>query len=286
MTDETGESCDCTPRLRSLEAQIRFLTLHLRNVEMRMPPAVPLVEERTLEILRLLRPHEVDGLRLVRRGSRYDGGYVLPDWRFRHVLSFGIGDNADIEVEFAQLGASVQAFDHTIAHFPRDAAPVSWHQVGLASESSGNWISLPDALKSYGGTDQLILMDVEGAEWSALDAMTHESLDLIDCLVIELHHLDRLAFEDHWLRVQSSLTLLLGSFVVVHVHGNNDCPTFRVATVDVPSTMECTFIHKRHATAVASARGPWPTGLDAPNNSHFTDIDLGPIWRLAVDTEY
>jgi len=55
---------------------------------------------------------------LVRIGSQYDGGYVIPRRildKTRSLLSFGLGNNWQFEKEFSRLsGARVVCFDHTI----------------------------------------------------------------------------------------------------------------------------------------------------------------------------
>jgi len=83
--------------------------------------------EEIKDTLRLLRPHAVEGVKKLRLGSPYDGGYVVLD-DFRGVdtaFSLGIEKNATWDLDVAKRGITVYQFDHTVdAPVSAMAAPI------------------------------------------------------------------------------------------------------------------------------------------------------------------
>ena len=264
---------------RSWKSEIDLLRLHLRNVEMRLPLPNPIAEQRVLRLLHLLQPFQCQGIELARVGSPFDGGYIVPrNLDFDIAVSFGIGDNCDVECELAEAGTEVLAFDHTIEGLPRAHPGVRWASLALGSASGPGVVSLQDQLREVTKMKSIFFIDVEGDEWSSIASCESDLLAEMDCLVIEWHGLDRLMFDDEWLLMEGVLARLNESHLLVHVHANNDCPTYRCLGRDIPSTLECTYVSRRHAPSFERAIGPWPTPLDRPNNPNFTDIDLTSLW--------
>lgn len=267
-------------RIAVLEADLASIKAQLCNTMMVQSPADIELEARAGCLLSLLAPErDLDGTRLVRVGSAFDGGYVIPEEiSFDKLLAFGIGSNCDFEEAMVGRGVEVEAFDHTIDTYPADSTQVVWRREALAASAGNGRLTLADAIEGVDGT-LLVKMDVEGDEWKALDVAQEVDLKRIACLVVELHDLDRLLVDVDWQLMVSVLERVRRVFALVHIHANNAGSTFRADGRLLPSILECTYVSRTLVGACVPARGPWPTPLDAPNLSHFPDLELTELWR-------
>eukprot|EP00316_Scyphosphaera_apsteinii_P011794 CAMPEP_0119326450 /NCGR_PEP_ID=MMETSP1333-20130426/68439_1 /TAXON_ID=418940 /ORGANISM="Scyphosphaera apsteinii, Strain RCC1455" /LENGTH=430 /DNA_ID=CAMNT_0007334763 /DNA_START=130 /DNA_END=1419 /DNA_ORIENTATION=+ len=128
------------------------------------------------------------------------------------VVSIGIGGEWDFEVDAAQRGCQVHAFDPTIAlrgvheHFAKNNKGITFHYVGLGTSTSyrGGYnvggpadlsevAHLPDLLHRIGAAGRridVLKMDCEGCEWAEFRYLRRHAphtLCFVDQLLIELH---------------------------------------------------------------------------------------------------
>src|SRR5579871_3857911 len=234
-----------------------------------------------LEALAGLRPYDVN-VGKKRIGSDGDGGYVLADIipKSAALLSFGIGDNCDFELEFANRGHSVVMFDPTIAQPPVAHPHFTFHRLALGSrdDPKGGVVTLASALQLGGlqsHPDVVLKCDVEGAEYDAFAAAPQELLGRFSQIVVELHDLDRLGASEQRARLTALTGELNKRFVLFHVHGNNCAAIALVGgasfadhhlagAVPVPVALELSFIRSDLVSARPS-RTVYPTALDRPN---------------------
>lgn len=242
---------------------------------------------------------------LVRLGSAFDGGYVLPSWaiaRTQHLLSFGINDDWAFEEDFTRANptARVEAYDHTIS--AATFAAVAWQKLGLLVSSRprmrpamralrtlikylgffrnrvthirkrvvGSTAGAGDAsahdIFSRTGTARLFAkIDIEGSEYEIIPAIT-EHAGRIEGLIIEFHDT-----ADRRAQFVAAMEALLEHFDVVHLHANN---YGWVAADGLPDVLELTFA-PRTRVAASARRSTLPlTGLDAPCNPHAHEYRL------------
>jgi hypothetical protein len=114
---------------------------------------------------------------------------------------------------------------------------------------------------SSSGAEWIILkIDIEGAEYDVLPPPEGELGD-VSALLVEFHDLHR-----KWERFEQVVQRLLGTFYLVHVHGNNFQPC--IDGTDIPQALEITFLNRSLVEETPPAsRLPFPRdGLDMPNN--------------------
>jgi hypothetical protein len=125
-------------------------------------------------------------------------------------------------------------------------------------------------LNGYAG-ELLLQMDIEGSEYEVIFSTQPSLLDQFRIIVIEFHHLDRL-FDSFGFRILSScFHKLLEYFRVVHIHPNNDSEVVSRRGIDIPNTMEFTFLNKRRITRTVPHL-VFPHPLDADNTANPTLI--------------
>ena len=252
-----------------------------------------------LEALAGLRPYEVNvGKRRI--GSSGDGGYVVADIipRTAALLSFGVGDNCDFELEFAHHGHDVAMFDPAIARPPATHPRFAFHRLALGGRDDPDRgaVGLGSALRlaNFQSHEQVILKcDIEGAEYDAFATAPEELLGRFSQLILELHDLDRLGIPEQRARLTALTSAINKRFVLFHVHANNCSSIVLVGgvslavdhlagAVPVPAVLEVSFVRCDLVSARPS-RTVYPTALDRPNNRRCPDhlLNFYPFapWR-------
>ncbi|KAB1076511.1 hypothetical protein F6X53_22665 [Methylobacterium soli] len=177
-----------------------------------------------------MRPYDID-LPKTRIGSNGDGGYVMAD-RFRsaqRVLSLGVGNNSDFEWQLACQGHKISLFDPTVDSPARPHGNFRFFKAGVAGEDQGDkpYLSLLSILSKtdvLNRSDSILKMDVEGAEYEALSKLPPERLNCFDQVVLELHHLNRLADAKFRMSFMDAIEPIAERFTLFHVHANNCAP--------------------------------------------------------------
>ena len=226
--------------------------------------------------LNWLRPHCMPGKTKVRIGSKNDGGYVLVDdlSRITAVMSFGIGDNVDFDLHFAELGTKVFQFDHTIDSLPVEHKNFVHHRVMVGRRDGMPLRKTLDTCGLLGSKTLLLKCDIEGSEWGLLEKADSTDLSHFEQILIELHDFETLSDPvslDHAFR---TLEKINRTHCVVHVHGNNNCSPTRVHGLSLCPVVEVTYV-RRDLGALVPSWEEFPSALDTPNNTGWGDIPLG-----------
>lgn len=192
--------------------------------------------------------------RLVRLGSRYDGGYVVAAAlldRVEQLLSFGLGLNWDFERDIARLTpvTRIECYDHTVdrryfarklakAYFSFITNPVRYrkriadcrnypvffdgrkavhHQMKVGAEDGPGQSSMNAALDRLEGAGDNIFLkcDIEGAEYEIGDAIVSAATRFCG-MAFEFHGLGRRADE-----MLEMIRALKKTHCLDHVHVNN-----------------------------------------------------------------
>lgn len=203
----------------------------------------------TTEFIEALTPHQGKDVDLKRMGSEFDGGYVLPFDLLKTccgVLSIGVGNNNDVDVELADLGLKVHAWDHTVSGLPVEHQNITFHKTGLGnSKTNTSVISLEHMLETTfpgANTDLVLMLDAEGAEWEALLNCGEDQLKRFAVIGIELHDLGDMILDPE--PKLSVLKLLNTYFVPVAIHANNHSATWKLPNLELPDAIEVTYIHR------------------------------------------
>ncbi|MCI0600847.1 MAG: FkbM family methyltransferase [Beijerinckiaceae bacterium] len=228
--------------------------------------------------LSLLAPFDIDKPK-IRIGPKTDGGYIVGDClsSTQTVVSYGIGKEYRFDSEMAGRGHDVYMFDHTIEGIQAKHRRLHFFREGIAgrTNASDSVFSIKDHLDRHRIIgDRLILkMDVEGAEYDALDAIPDDTLNRFEQIVLEVHWLNRLdefTFRDRFCRVFRKLN---SAFTLFHVHANNwngQNGLAIVGGVPVSSLLELSYI-KSAIVHRQPSQTLYPTKLDYPNILQFQD---------------
>lgn len=232
-------------------------------------------------ILRMLRPHRVEGARKTRLGRVFDGGYVMLD-QFEGVeaaYSLGINDDVSWDLDIACRGIPLFQYDHTIERLPVEHALFNWEKLGISSaaDADQHLETIENLIKRNGHeacNDLILKCDIEGHEWEVLGNIPNRVLKQFRQIVIEMHNFQDLRGMIFANVAREAIRNLTLSHKVVHVHGNNFARWAVVGGVPVPSALELTLVRHDQGDFVPSDE-TFPTPLDMPCHSKEADLFLG-----------
>ncbi len=262
--------------------------VRLGEVKHEQPPADPNDEtddpvelQRQLRaVLRLLRPQRVKGFGKIRMGNAGDGGYVcIDDFNGQDVaLSLGINDDISWDVDAADRGLTIHQFDHTVDDPAPSDPRMIFNKKMIATHSSADTASLSDLIRQHdrGETrpNMVLKMDIEGAEWPALDATSSEELSRFSQILCELHCFGELGEVGARRRIYKELSKIAEHYAVAHVHGNSCGGLVTIANLTIPQTIEFTFVNRK-LYELEDTDELFPGPMDISCDAYNPDLYLG-----------
>jgi hypothetical protein len=247
------------------------------NVTSQTPPEV------LLKLIRKLRPQNC-GIDLVRIGGPGDGGYLVPDDlnEIEYCFSPGVNTISDFENQLADRG--IKSF---LADYSVDAPPIlrpefTFDKKFLGSTNNDEFMTLAfwkDKYLSHYAEDLILQMDIEGSEYEVIFNVPDDLFDQFRIIVIEFHSL-QLLFEPIMFRLLSTcFEKLLKSFSVVHIHPNNCGDIVKRGNIEVPMSMEFTFLNKKRVRTQTPVH-TFPNKLDRPNSPTGRNMTLPSCWYM------
>jgi len=236
-----------------------------------------------LALIQRLRPQDC-GIDLIRVGGNKDGGYLIPNdlEGIEYCFSPGVSDLSDFQDHLANLHIKSFLADYSVDSPPVTTPELIFEKKYLGATDLHPYITLASwkekSLKDYSG-DLLLQMDIEGFEIDVILNTPGKLLDQFRIMVIEFHNMDRL-FDPFALRVfQSCFDKLTEFFHVVHIHPNNYHKSVKKNGVEVPMTMEFTFLNKRRVKST-KPQLVFPHKLDFDNTGR-KPLRLPKCWYCA-----
>lgn len=221
------------------------------------------------------------GIPMVRIGSAFDGGYVMPDDLEGIVASFspGVSHMLDFDLEIAQRGIKCFLADASVDKLVSNHELFDFEERFLGGKTQNEYMTLNDWVgrKAPACGDLLLQMDIEGAEYDTLEATDDETLKRFRQIVLEVHNFQRV-FKKHGLaRLQALFARLSEYFIIVHLHYNNNLPLLTVSGLQFPRVFEITFLRKDRVRKL-SVDVTIPHALDAPNARRLPDTPIPKFW--------
>lgn len=236
-----------------------------------------------------IRPNSHD---LIRVGPSGDGGYLLPDDLdgLNYCLSPGVAACSDFEEDMASRGMQVFLADKSVDGPAVKNDSFKFTKKFISSQNSekeglitmDSWVEeqLPE-LANEPKFEAILQMDIEGCEYEVLHNISDKLLKKCRIIVIEFHKLHQLADRFSFSLIAPALRKLLKSHSVVHIHPNNNRRVLKIHGLEVPATMEFTFLRKDRLLSGGQASS-YPHPLDAKCVSNKRDVVLPLCWQPLV----
>jgi hypothetical protein len=120
-------------------------------------------------------------------------------------------------------------------------------------------------------------MDIEKSEYATLLATSEEVLKRFRIIVIEIHDIDKWAHPAFFYIVNTFFEKILKNFSVVHLHPNNYGRVVTIDGIELPETIEFTFLRKDRCEFKGYC-DTFPDELDKPCAPNMSELVLPDIW--------
>ncbi|MEE3035080.1 MAG: FkbM family methyltransferase [Bacteroidota bacterium] len=217
---------------------------------------------------------------LMRIGSKFDGGYLIPNdlEGIKTCFSPGTSDNCSFELDLAK-NYDIKSYmcDWSVENSPVNHKNLIFTKKYLGVINNSKYQTMETWIKStVPNNDSILQMDIEGWEYSVILSTKEEILSNFRILIIEFHDLDMLFTKIGFNTINSTFEKLLENFMIVHIHPNNCCGIYEYKGIEIPKVMEFTFLNKNRIGSYKKAVD-FPHELDSPNTK-LPNIDLPKIW--------
>lgn len=226
-----------------------------------------------------LTPLDISGSNKIRIGTENDGGYVVTPEAFLNseiMMSYGIDRDITFEMQTIEnYKLKVYAFDGGVKAEDFETHPnLSIFEECIGNdeflysqqESSNKVRSYEQQLKAVNASNKKVFlkMDIEGAEYEAIESIKDELLKNIQGIVIELHGIK---FIKNHKKILKLIKKLNQYFIIYHVHGNNFARNLRFfPNKTLPHAIELSLINKDLVDSHSVSKEVYPTKLDMPNH--------------------
>lgn len=221
------------------------------------------------------------GKELLRLGPRGDGGYLVPDdlEGIQACFSPGVSNQSGFEKDCAELGMKVFLADRSVEGPAVDHALFSFTKKFVGATSNHRVMTLDHWVASAQleeNSDLLLQIDIEGHEYEVFLAAQQRLMERFRIIVAEFHRLDHLWSRPFFDLVEPVFDKILQTHACVHLHPNNRCGSLRRGGLDIPPTMEFTFLRKDRMEQFAYQTS-FPHPLDC-DNSTDPSLPLPACW--------
>ena len=182
-----------------------------------------------------------------RIGGTGDGSYVIAGTEFNDwlLISAGISNNNEFELQLADMGAKGLQFDGSIPYPPKLHERLAFFQTYVGKRFG--FLALPEmtnmalAFMNTSPKAKILKLDIEGSEWELL---ANENLTDYDQIIIEIHGLFEVMRVNGDQKLQV-LVNLVNDFYTIYVNGNNCCGFTNIGGYPIPNVAEFSLVNKK-----------------------------------------
>ena len=120
-------------------------------------------------------------------------------------------------------------------------------------------------LSDYSG-DLILQMDIDRFEYEVIFSTPDRLLNQFRIMAIEFHNLEKLFDPFGFALISSCFDKILNYFHVAHIHPNNYSSVHAHGAIEVPRTLEFTFLNKQRVSSIRP-HTTFPHRLDADDNA-------------------
>ena len=240
--------------------------------------------ERVLDLIARLRPLDSDR-GLVRIGPAGDGGYLMPDDLdgVKAAISPGVSTESRFDEALAKRGIDVFMLDASVDGPSLQHPRFHFEKKFLGPVTQGQFVTMADFCARVPcfdeGSDLVLQMDIEGAEYPVIAGMTPGLLSRFRIIILEVHGLENLFHSFSFDLMAGVFDKLLESHAVVHLHPNNCCGVAVSQGIEIPRVLELTLYRRDRAKFTPSSGRDYPHALDADNVAGNASVVLPLCWR-------
>lgn len=241
------------------------------------------IEKKKINIiLLLLKPIDAD-IKLIRIGSDYDGGYLVPNilHKIKYCFSPGVGKTSSFEKGLEKYNIKSFLADNSVNKPFENLKNFDFDKKNIHAYNKKNKINVNNwiysKIKKQDLKKSILQIDVDGFEYEILLAIDDLILSNIQILIVEFHNLELIGNEYYYYIVHSVLEKIRLYHTPIHLHPNNCNGLHKINRYKIPSVLEVTFLNNkliRNKKKIKSL----PHYLDNRNVRKKKDIYLETYW--------
>lgn len=240
------------------------------------------------QLLSIIEPLKTD-LNLLRIGSKFDGGYHVPNGFEKNMdwITIGLGYNTEFENELLSRGCAVNSFDHTVNSRPKKLSKgVKWHDMGWGIPKKQSKLRSLNDIKSISALSPkspwCLKFDIEGSEWEVIGEV-NTIIDWPQIICCELHNLRwENDSKKNYLKLQK-LETLFTIYKCVYINGNNFSANMVSKFVDLHDIVEFTLVREELFVKMARKTFSKQKEFESANNPNSINRPK-TITRRVVET--
>ena len=170
--------------------RVSHFTHYSSNIKGRLGShnAIYVNNQRIKLLIKMIKP-EIYKPKLIRIGSKYDGGYALAKYNKNNILiSGGISNNSDFESRICSRILYSYLFDHTIKTVNLSIDNYAFYRKKLVTKGDQYGVNLNDFISQIDSKHLILKLDIEGDEWNILSQFSASSLLKCEQIVVEFHN--------------------------------------------------------------------------------------------------
>ena len=122
-------------------------------------------------------------------------------------------------------------------------------------------------------------MDIEGSEYEVLTYETSDLLSNFSILIIEFHKVENISNPIFYKMINAIFDKIYKNFKICHVHPNNFSGVYKFKNIEIPSSIEITFVRNDFVQIEKSNKDiSLPHYLDRKNIKNIPDTNMPEIW--------
>ena len=236
-------------------------------------------KKKTLIFLKKIYIYDCD-YKLIRVGSKRDGGYLVPDIlsKIKYCFSAGVGTNSSFEDNLKKFKIKSFLADGTVSYYGQ-------HQFVRKNINTFNdhknitfekFVEV--SLGNKKDNNLLLKMDIEGDEIKTLCNIGESLLKNTAIFIIEFHNFDIILNKFGLAMYDCAFTKLLKYFSICHIHPNNAWGVTEIFNIEIPNFIECTFLNNRYIKKKSKIKYSLPHIFDCQNKKEIEDIKLSKFF--------
>jgi len=240
--------------------------------------AVPWVEIKNL--FKSLQPFNTE-YDLIRLGSNFDGGYLVPNDLEGLEFSFspGVSHEIGFDLEMSKICNHCYLADASVDKPKNLNENMTFIKKFIGNKIDPNFLKFENWVSENApdSTDLLLQMDIEGAEYDILPTVPEKILKKFRIILIEFHDFDKVFNREKFEKIRNCLKKLEKTHIPCHIHANNTVPYVSYEKSIISPVFELTYIRKdRVKSMVINTDIPHP--LDQPNTNYLQNVQEPNFW--------
>lgn len=237
------------------------------------------------EFLQNLFPVKIDK-KLIRVGSKADGGYIIPDdlKDIEALFSPGVGTKQDFDFECANNGIKVFMADASVDGPQNHHKNFLFEKKFIGALDNEEYMSIEQWVKNSNisnNSDLILQMDIEGYEYETVYSIPNDVMQRFRIIIIEFHQLDFLLNKFMYDKFKNVFLKILQTHYCIHIHPNNCCQPVVKDDIEIPPVMEFSFIRKDRVNISGFVEN-YPNSLDVDCTNNKKHFKLPTSWYKKV----